>query len=133
MFRQHLQVRLPDAFAPEHRVVGEDLLHLDARHLQVLAQPDDVLVGHEAAVGLDAVQARKHERGIEPRGKRAFIRSNSGMRCFTGRTPAMIMPKVGTRSASCPPSSMRCVPPTWTKLGARQWTFQGVPSPVETR
>ena len=44
----------------------------------------------------------------------------------------LIEPKVGTMSASWPPSSIRLAAPMCTKLGERTCTFQGVPLPVET-
>jgi hypothetical protein len=63
-----LDVPTADRLAAELRVVGERLLDLDPGHAEVPGQGGDVLVGHEAAVLLDAPQAGEDERRLEARG-----------------------------------------------------------------
>ncbi len=98
-----LQVEAPDGRPAQHRVVREHLLDLDARHAEVFDEADDVLLGHEAAVLLDAPQAREHQRGLEPLGVALLHLLELGDEVLhrSHSPPIMLMePKVGTRSAS---------------------------------
>ena len=131
-----LQVPAADGRAPKLRVVRKDFLDLDARHAQVGGEPVDVLVGDEAAVLLDPAQAGQHQRRLEAGREAPAHRLELGEEMLhrSHSPPIMLIePKVGTMSASWPPSSMQPTAPTWTKLGERTWTLYGVPPPVETR
>src|ERR1022692_4616134 len=124
-----------DRRAPELRVERQHLLDLDARHAQVLGEAVDVRVGDEAAVLLDAAQARQHQRRLEALGKAPAHRLELGQEVLhrAHSPPIMLIePNVGMMSASWPPSSMRLAAPMCTKLGERTCTLYGVPPPVLT-
>ncbi len=110
-------------------VEAQHFLDLDARHAEISDEAVDVRVGHVAAVFLDAAQAWQHERRRETgriSGAQVFEFRNQVLHrsltvLYRSHSPPIMFtdPKVGMMSASWYPSSRRCSPPIWTKLGER--------------